>query len=248
VRLSMFFASVVLAVTFTVAAHSEEILTNQSIINLHKAGMSDQFIVDAINSHTCQFELNGRENRAQLMGAGLSETIRQAMIARFLGKSVPVTVQTADPVPAAPPLATNSMPVTNSANANRFDRVELHLALSNTITSESAHLNDQVDLTLVEETKVGELTLPQGSKATGYVQAVAPKGHGGVPGHLIVMVKSIDAPGGAKIPLRGSSAGDSRKFISGKGVAIAATPYAPFKRGESAKLAKGTIIIAHMID
>jgi hypothetical protein len=103
----------------------------------------------------------------------------------------------------------------------------IHLKLSKTISSATAHVGELVELEVLEEVIVDDLTvIPRGATATGMVKEAEPKkrmGHGGKLGFLVYSVRLSD---NEKAPTRSyqesngtnTSAGAVLPLASGKDV------------------------------
>jgi hypothetical protein len=103
----------------------------------------------------------------------------------------------------------------------------IHLKLSKTISSATAHVGELVELEVLEEITVDDLTvIPRGAAATGMVKEAEPKkrmGHGGKLGFLVYSVRLSD---NEKAPTRSyqesnganTSAGAVLPLASGKDV------------------------------
>ena len=103
----------------------------------------------------------------------------------------------------------------------------IHLKLSKTISSATAHVGELVELEVLEEVTVDDLTvIPKGAAATGMVKEAEPKkrmGHGGKLGFLVYSVRLSD---NEKAPTRSyqessganTSAGAVLPLASGKDV------------------------------
>jgi hypothetical protein len=76
---------------FIAIAHAQEPLTNESIVKLVKAGLSEDMIVSMVNAQPAKYSLN-TDDIVALKTAGVSEKIIVAMVTR-----------SAAPAPAAPP-------------------------------------------------------------------------------------------------------------------------------------------------
>lgn len=91
---SKFIFLCLLAFSFFLAANNtfaqDEILTNEEVINLSKAGLSNSIIVDKIRSSKSKFDLS-TDGLIKLKKAGISDDIVGAMLAAKTGASAPTT-------------------------------------------------------------------------------------------------------------------------------------------------------------
>lgn len=148
------------------------------------------------------------------------------------GPSVP---QPAAAKPARPRMAYDPADHPEAAPKPRPDPSELllpngtaiHLKLNKTISSATAHVGDLVELEVLEDVTVDDLTvIPRGAPATGMIKEAEPKkrmGHGGKLGFLVYSVRLSDSE---KAPTRSymesngenTSAGAVLPLASGKDV------------------------------
>lgn len=146
---------------------------------------------------------------------------------------VPATPQTARPRtaydPAAqPPPPANPIPA--GFDLTLPNNTPIHLKLNKTISSETAHIGDAVDLVVTEDVVVDGLCLiPGGASAEAVVSEAEPKKRMGKGGKLGLSVKFVHLADNEKAPARSfeesigsnSTTGSILPLAHGKGVVIA---------------------------
>ena len=117
--------------------------------------------------------------------------------------------------------------------------IAIHLKLSKTISSATAHVGDVVDLRVAEEVIVdGLAVIPQGAAATGLVKEVEPRrrlGHGGK------LAFSIDS-----VRLKDNEKAAVRSFQESSGANKAAGAILPLASGKDVVFAQGTEFTAYV--
>jgi hypothetical protein len=123
-----------------------------------------------------------------------------------------------------------------------------------TLSSGTSKLNDKVDFEVVEDVKVGNVTvIPQGGTAIATVTEAKTKKSFGRSGKLNVNIDYVRLANGDKVPLRaikGGSGGSRTGVMTGAVVATAIVffPAAPlffFIKGKNITIPKGTEITAY---
>lgn len=138
--------------------------------------------------------------------------------------------------------------VSNSARPVIEDGTPLRLRLTKTISSADASVDDRVDFEVLEDVKVGEVTvIKQGSIAWATVTEAQPKRRMGKGGKLNVNIDGVKTIDGQKVPLRGVKqvqGGGHTGAMTGAmvGTAIVFWPAAPFflfMKGKDITVPKG---------
>jgi hypothetical protein len=108
----------------------------------------------------------------------------------------------------------------------------IHLKLNKTISSATAHVGELVELEVVEEVTVDDLTvIPRGAAATGMVKEAEPKkrmGHGGKLGFLVYSVRLRD---NEKAPTRSYQESNGRSTSAGAVLPLASGKDVVFTEG-----------------
>lgn len=135
------------------------------------------------------------------------------------------------------------------------DATPIKLRLQRTISSADAQVDDRVDFDVLEEIKVGELTvIPKGSVAWGTVTLAQPKRRMGKGGKLNVNIDAVRLADGEKAPLRAvkeAKGGGHGGAMAGGMIAtgIVFFPAAPLfllMHGKDITIPKGTEITAYI--
>lgn len=110
-RLNRLFTHLLLLSSFALISAGQEVLTNDTILKLSKAGLSDELIVPMIASQATNFSLKADDMLA-LKQAGVSEKVLVAMVRKGAG-----AVSSANPAASVPPVtpATGTTPSAPSA-------------------------------------------------------------------------------------------------------------------------------------
>ena len=131
----------------------------------------------------------------------------------------------------------------------------IRLRLMQTISSGTAKLNDKVDFEVIEDIKIGNITvIPQGGTAIATVTEARTKKSFGRSGKLNVNIDYVRLGNGDKVGLRavkGGSGGSRTGVMTGAVVATAiiffpAAPLFFFIKGKNITIPKGTEITAYV--
>lgn len=226
---------VILAICLGVVSAQQLTNTNDSVINMVKAGMSDSIVISTINSQPAHFSLTANDLIA-LKQSGVSDAVMAAMIA----KSNP-----AAPAPTAAPSAT-AVP---SGMVMLREGTDVPLKFAQAISSKSAAEGDPVAFILDEDLKVGDVAVAKaGSKAFGEVSNVKKSGMMGKAGELNVRLDYLKV-GDSKIKLRGTK---DKEGESGTTGAIVLTvlfgPIGLIKHGKNIDIPQGSALKAYVAD
>ena len=136
-------------------AFSQEILTDESILKLVKAGMSEEVIIGAINNQPGKYALN-TDSLISLKQAGVSDKIIAAMVSRS---------STASPLPEVRPTSVEPILL--------HDGTSVRLRLSRNLSSADAKTGDTVEFEVLEDVKEGDvLLIARDTTASGTVTAL----------------------------------------------------------------------------
>jgi hypothetical protein len=153
--------------------------------------------------------------------------------------------QVVAPEPAPKPMSTFGL----------AEDTPIRLRLNRTISSGTEKVDDKVDFTVVEDVKVGDVTVvSQGATAIGTVTEAKPKGRLGKSGKLNVNIDYVQLASGDKVALhsvKGGKGGSRTGAMTGAMVAtgIIFFPAAPlflFMKGKNITIPKGTEITAYV--
>jgi hypothetical protein len=120
------------------------------------------------------------------------------------------------------------------------------LIFASSVTSKTADVGDQINLTLAEDLKVGDVIVAKkGTPASGTVTAVDKNGMGGAPGEIFFEADSLQIDG-LRVKLYGGAAKEGQDKV-GKAIGLMFIPMAPvgiFVHGKSAEIKAGALFTA----
>lgn len=226
------FTAIAFLVACLGAASAQQLTnTNDSVIKMVKAGMSDSIVISAIDSQPANFSLSANDLIA-LKQAGVDDKVMAAMIA----KSNP---------PAAPAESTASTPIPAGMVMLR-EGSDVPLKFAQALSSKTAAEGDPVAFVLDGDLKIGKVVVARaGSPAFGEVSHVEKSGMMGKAGQLNVRLDYLKV-GDSKIKLRGTK---GREGASGTTGAVVLTvlfgPIGLIKHGKNIKIPQGTPLKAY---
>jgi hypothetical protein len=225
----------VLAVCLGVASAQQFTNTNDSVIKMVKAGMSDSIVISTINSQPAQFSLSANDLIA-LKQAGVSDAVMAAMIAK--NSPEPTSSTTAAPV--------NIVPVGMSMLREGTD---VPLKFAQALSSKTAAEGDPVAFVLDEDLKVGDVVVARaGSAAFGEVTNVKKSGMMGKAGELNVRLDYLKV-GESKIRLRGTKGKEGESGTTGAIVlTVLFGPIGLIKHGKNIDIPQGAALKAYVAD
>lgn len=209
---------------------SQSVLTNNDVISMVKAKLSESLIQSQIRNAKTNFDLSTGEV-IRLSQEGVSETILATMRNPGAGGG-----------PAMPG------PVAVSKILKTPDGEKIRLVLMEDISSATANQGDRVNFTVADDVKVGDtIIIAKGATAAGTITEAKKKGMLGRGGKLTMTMDQVKAVDGQNIRLRATSGreGDDK---TGKTVAVAvlAGPFALLVKGKDIAAAKGTEYAAYI--
>ena len=225
-------------------AQTQEILTNQAVIDMVKSGFSEQIIVAKIKSSRNSFDTSSSALQT-LKKSGVSNAIMMAMMETSSGGGQTNNASTG----GNGNLSGSSMPF------KLEDQTPIKLRLNRNMSSADAKTGETVDFEVIEDVKVGDIVVVQrGATALATVTNAKPKGRMGKGGKLDIVLDSVRLVSGEKVALRASKetkGGGSTGAMTGAIVAssILFFPAAPFfllMKGKDIKIPKGTEITAYI--
>jgi len=225
-------------------AQTQEILTNQAVIDMVKSGFSEQIIVAKIKSSRNSFDTSSSALQT-LKKSGVSNAMMMAMMETSSGGGQTNNASTG----GNRNLSGSSMPFMLE------DQTPIKLRLNRNMSSADAKTGETVDFEVIEDVKVGDIVVVQrGATALATVTNAKPKGRMGKGGKLDIVLDSVRLVSGEKVALRASKetkGGGSTGAMTGAIVAssILFFPAAPFfllMKGKDIKIPKGTEITAYI--
>ncbi|MGD0731706.1 MAG: hypothetical protein ABR956_10610 [Terracidiphilus sp.] len=211
-------------------------LSNDSVIKLVKAGLSDDLIVSTIANSPGAYDVSP-DAMIALKSAGASDKVVSAIVSKSNAAAQPAP----PPMPAAPP-----------APSDKFvlkEGTDVLLAFDEDLSSKTASEGDAVTFVLTEDVKVGDVVVAKkGAKAVGEVTNAKKSAMMGEGGELNIRLNFLKV-GDAKVHLRGSK---GKEGDSGLGGAIALTllvgVFGLLHHGKDVKVQAGTALHAYVSD
>ncbi len=213
------------------AQTAQETLTNDSIVQLTKAGLSADAIIEKIKASTTNFDLSTTA-LTELKSAGIADSVILQMIK---GNAPPL----AEPVSIPPTEEDVVIP----------DGTEVEVQLKNSLSGQEAKVGDIVDLTVVKDVAVNGLkVIPQGASATARITAAKKAGYWGKKGNLEWKMDDIQTVSGIRIPSRFTKtvSGETRSGTVAVGAVVTTVLLGPIgllwglKKGKPAVIPSGT--------
>lgn len=225
----------VLAVCLGIASAQQLTNTNDSVIKMVKAGMSDSIVISTINSQPAQFSLSANDLIA-LKQAGVSDAVMAAMIAKNSPEATPAI--TAAPVSMVP-----------AGMAMLREGTDVPLKFAQALSSKTAAEGDPVAFVLDEDLKVGDVVVARaGSTAFGEVTNVKKSGMMGKAGELNVRLDYLKV-GESKIKLRGTKGKEGESGTTGAIVlTVLFGPIGLIKHGKNIDIPEGAALKAYVAD
>jgi len=229
-----------------IAAQTQEILSNKSIIEMVKSGLSDQVVISMIKSSKSNFDTSSAEV-LELKKAGISDAVILEMVQAASKKVDPAINNSATNGDSTQP---NTPP-----KFGLLDGTPVKLRISRTISSADAKVGETVDFEVLEDVKIGDtIVIPRGGVALAAVTVPQPKGRMGNGGKLDINIDSVSLADGEKVALRAvksTKGGSHTGAMTGAIVATSilffpAAPFFLFMKGKDINIPKGTEITAYV--
>jgi|GEM_PF-5869247 len=249
---------------------AQELLTNETVVKLSKAQISEGVILQLVRTQPGQYDITP-DALVSLKEAGVQDGVIAAILNRTNSAAhVPQyhPPQTSVPSSAAPlPAAAVAFSLSNVPDAGqgrvyRFrsgsrsllleDATPVTLRITTAASSQNAKLGDAVNFQVARAVIVdGVVIIPRGARATGTIAAVKHKAHMGRGGSLQLSVDSVSLPDGREVPLRASreryqsSGSQSGNIAVGGGTRWVAAPFIVVQ-GKDAVISHGTEISGYV--
>jgi hypothetical protein len=185
------------------------LMTNQDVIKMVKAGLSEEIVIRAVRqATTVRFDLSS-DGLIALKTAGVSESILSTMQdpsapaqpAKAPDRAVAPSSEQPHPQPLSPILV--ALP----------GGTPIKVCVARTLSSDTAKPGESVDLEVVEDVIVGGHTvIKKGAVASGKL-TVATRQLLTRGGKLEVSVQAVDAANGVSVPLRGAKSVDGGRGL-----------------------------------
>lgn len=171
----------------------QETLSNESVLKMVKAGLSEDTIVNAIAQHAGNYSLTV-DDLIRLKTEGIPDKILHAMQAKM-----------AKPAVAAP--AVMAAPVASSSGGSVLiaDGTPIKLRLMKALSSADAAVGDTVEFEVLQELRINDfVAISRGAKATGIITEAHPSKRGNIPGKIEIDMQEVVLTNGVKAKLRDS--------------------------------------------
>lgn len=220
----------------------QQILDNDTILKLVKAGLSENVIVGMVKNQPGRYSTTA-DDVINLKTAGVSDAIISAIVEKGSG----TTPQPAVAVPVPPSETTEPLVL--------HDGTPVRLRLSRNLSSADAKTGDTVDFEVLEDVTVdGTLVVARDATAIGTVTLAQAKRRMARGGKLDVEIDYVRLVDGDKVTLRAvkeNSGGGHTGAMTGAMVATAivvwpAAPFFLFMHGKDTTMPKGTEITAYV--
>ena len=237
--------------------YAQEVLNNQTLLKLKKAGLGEDVIFGMVNKQPGRYSLDS-DSIISLKQAGISDRVITAMIGKNVNSAAAAAAETTTSAPGNPAVPGNARPGIADQGQQPLilhDATPVRLRLSRNLSSSEAKAGDTIDFEVLDDVKVNDLIVIQrGAAAIGSVTAAEKKKNMGRGGKLDVTIDYVRISDGSKIALRGvkEAAGSSHTGAMTGGMvaaAIIAWPAAPFflfMHGKDTTIPKGTEITAYV--
>jgi hypothetical protein len=236
------FRSAVVSVLCVLAMFAQQVLDNEAVLKLAKAGLSETVIVGMVKNQPGRYSTSA-DDVISLKNAGVADSIISAMVERGSGGHLYSSI--APPQP--PSVATEPLVL--------HDGTPVRLRLSRNLSSADAKTGDTVDFEVLEDVLVdGTLVVPREAVAIGTITLAQAKRRMARGGKLDVEIDYVRITNGDKVTLRAvkeNSGGGHTGAMTGAMVATAivvwpAAPFFLFMHGKDTTMPKGTEITAYV--
>jgi hypothetical protein len=219
-------------------------LTNETIMKLAKAGLSDDVIIGMVNSQPSEYATDS-DSVIAMKQSGVSDKIISAIVSKGTN-------------PASPPAMTLSVPSVRPVFSEPFvlhDGTPVRLRLARNLSSADAKTGETIDFEVLDDVQVDDVLLvKRGAVANGTVTDAEPKRRMARGGKLDVTIDYVRLVNGDKVALRGSKdtkGGGHTGAMTGAIVATAlivwpAAPFFLFMHGKDTVIPKDTEITAYV--
>ncbi len=216
---------------------AQQVLNNDSVIKLVKAGLSDDLITSTISSSPGVYDTSA-DGMIALKSAGVSDRVVAAMVSKANAVVQPVVAT----VPALPP-----MPPPEAAKVLLSEGADVYLAFDQDLSSKTAADGDAVAFVLTEDLKAGDVVIAKaGTKALGEVTHAARSEMMGKGGELNIRLDYLKV-GPTKVHLRGTKGGEGNSGVGGAiALSLLVGVFGLLKHGKEVNVQKGTALHAYV--
>jgi hypothetical protein len=204
-----------------------ESLTNQSIIDMVAAKISQEIILAKIKSANGSFDTSAAALK-ELKKTGVSDAIILAMVQKASGMELNET---------SGEMTSLTVP----------DGTEIKIAAIEDISGQKVVEGDPLTFKVAEDVKInGKTVIAKNALVKGTVSSAKKKGFMGKGGELSIRIESTQTVDGQKLKLRASKSGQGGDNV-GSTVALTVLfgPLGLLRRGKEAKIKAGTVLSAY---
>lgn len=236
--------------------YAQEVLTNETLLKLKKAGLGEDVILGMVNKQPGRYSLDS-DSIISLKQVGFSDRVITAMIGKSANSAGTVPAEPAITAPGTltPLINGKPGPVDPNQPLILHDATPVRLRLSRNLSSADAKAGDTIDFEVLDDVKVNDcIVIQRSTMAIGTVTDAEKKKNMGRAGKLDVTIDYVRVADGSKIALRGAkeTSGNSHAGAMTGGIvatALIAWPAAPFflfMHGKDTTIPKGTEITAYV--
>ncbi len=210
------------------SAQTQEVLTNQAIIEMVKSRFSDEIIIAKIKSSRSSFDTSASALQS-LKKNGVTDAVMMAMMQKASGMEM---------TEASGGVATNLIIP---------DGTEIKIVTVEDISGQKVVEGDPLTFKIAEDVKInGKTVIAKDAIVKGTVSSAKKKGFMGKGGELSVRIESTQTVDGQKMKLRASKSGAGGDNM-GSTVALTVLfgPLGLLRKGKEAKIKAGTILSAY---
>jgi hypothetical protein len=236
--------SALVSLSCAVALIAQQVLDNDAILKLVKAGLSDDVIVGMVNNQAGKYSTSA-DDVITLKSSGVSDKIIAAIVNKSSTSAQPSEMKPKENVAATVP----------ASELILHDATPVRLRLNRTLSSADATVGDSVDFEVLDDVSVDDvLVIPRGTIAIATITKAEHKKRMARGGKLDLNIDYVRIANGDKIALRAvkeTSGGGHTGAMTGGMVATAlvffpAAPFFLFMHGKDTTIPKGTEITAYV--
>lgn len=226
-----------------ISAQTQEVLTNQKVIEMVKTGISNQIIIAKIKSSKNSFDTSTKAIQA-LKTVGVNDSIILEMVQNASSGAEKSQDDS----------TSNNKSTDSGEKLTLPDGTPVKLRIARNMSSADAKTGETVDFEVLEDVKVGEtVIIARGAVALGTVTNGKPKGRMGKGGKLDITIDSVRLVSGEKIALRavkenkgsGSTGAMTGAIVASSILFFPAAPFFLLMKGKDIKIPKGTELTAY---
>lgn len=219
-------AGLIVSVSVVLLGQGSEILSNDKIIELVRAGIGDQVLIPKINSSTV-FMDSSQNELLRLKSAGVSDEVILALLERHSKTS-------------------SQAIVCRNGQSKLLANTEVKILAPSKITGKNVVTGQKLDLQIAEDVLIDGLTvIKKGSIVRAKVTDARKPGMIGRSGRLSIIIQSIVLTDGRLLKLRAARSGnDGDNFRTMFTLTVLFGAPGLLKHGKNATIAAGTVFSA----